>query len=118
MFDKKRLFICGICMAFMFLGIWGCSDSSSKPKINPSVDTEAKGYPNGGLLANQEHLFDAGVVIVDARSAAAYNAGYIPGAISMPWQQFSDSGLNLKPVDELETMLGAAGIKRDTWMII
>jgi 3-mercaptopyruvate sulfurtransferase SseA len=118
MFDKKRLFICGLCMAFLLIGIWGCNDSSTKTKVNPTVDPSIKGYPNGGLLAKQEHLFDAGVVIVDARSAEAYNAGHIPGAISMPWQQFSDSGLNLKPVPELETMLGAAGIKRDTWMII
>ena len=121
MFGKNRLrkclLMCGICMTFLLVGIWGCSDST-KIKMDPTVDPSTKGYPNGGLLADQGHLFDAGVVIVDARSAAAYNAGHIPGAISMPWQQFSDSGLNLKPVDELETMLGAAGIKRDTWMII
>jgi thiosulfate/3-mercaptopyruvate sulfurtransferase len=105
-------------MAFLLAGIWGCSDSSTTSKMDPTVNSSTKGYPNGGLLAGQEHLFDAGVVIVDARNAEAYNAGHIPGAISMPWQQFSDSELNLKPVGELEAMLGAAGIKRDAWMII
>ena len=65
-----------------------------------------------------DDLRESGVVILDARSADAYNDGHIPGAISMPWQQFSDAGLNLKPVGELEALLGAAGIKRNTWMII
>ncbi len=96
--------------------ISGCNDSSSSVKhtVNPTT----KGYPNGSLIAEASHLSEDGVVILDARSADAYNAGHIPGALSMPWQEFSDSGLNLKPVSELETLLGAGGIKRDTWMII
>ncbi|PIP39981.1 MAG: hypothetical protein COX19_06665, partial [Desulfobacterales bacterium CG23_combo_of_CG06-09_8_20_14_all_51_8] len=97
-------------------GLSACNDSSSKTKhtVNPTT----KGYPNGGLLAETSDLSEDSVVILDARSADAYNAGHIPGALSMPWQGFSDSGLNLKPVSELEDLLGEAGIERDTWMII
>ncbi len=114
MFQKLRL--CIVFMCFAVLALAGCSssDSSSKPTVNPTT----KGYPNGGLLADTADLSESGVVILDARSADAYNAGHIPGALSMPWQQFSDSGSNLKPVSELEAQLCAAGIKRDTWLII
>ena len=114
MFQKCRFVILLLCV-FM-LAVAGCNDSSSKKK--PTVDASYKGYPNGGLIAVADDLSESGVVILDARSADAYNDGHIPGALSMPWQQFSDAGLNLKPVSELETLLGAAGIKRNTWMII
>jgi len=98
----------------VFLTACNESDSSSKPNVNPTT----KGYPNGGLLADASDLTESGVFILDARSADAYNAGHIPKALSTPWQMFSDSQSMLKPVSELETLLGAAGIKRDTWMII
>ena len=114
MFQKSRFTILLLCV-FM-LAVAGCNDSSSKKK--PTVDASYKGYPNGGLIAVADDLSESGVVILDARSADAYNDGHIPGALSMPWQQFSDAGLNLKPVSELEALLGAAGIKRNTWMII
>lgn len=108
MFDKKRLFACWLCLALLLTGIWGCSDSS----------TTIKGYPNGHLLAEARDLEGSGVVIIDARSAAAYAAGHIPGAISLPWQQFSDQEKILKPVSELENLLGTAGLRADTRMII
>ncbi|MFZ2633117.1 MAG: rhodanese-like domain-containing protein [Desulfosalsimonadaceae bacterium] len=114
MFQKLRLLI--VFMCFVVLALAGCSDSSSSS--HPDVDPTIKGYPNGGLLSQAPDLSESGVVILDARSADAYNAGHIPGALSMPWQGFVDSSTNLKPVSELETLLGAAGIKRDTWMII
>lgn len=103
-------------MLFAILALAGCSNSSSEKKA--TVDPSYKGYPNGGLIAVAADLDESGVVVLDARSADAYNAGHIPGALSMPWQQFVDSKTNLKPVSELETLLGAAGIKRDTRMII
>lgn len=108
MFDKKRWFACWLSLALLLTGIWGCSDSS----------TAIKGYPNGHLLAEARDLEGSGVVIIDARSAAVYDEGHIPGAISLPWPQFSDAGLNLLPVVELESLLGAAGLRSDTRMII
>ena len=125
MFQKFRLFMILAC--FMIMAVYGCSDSSTEikqtadsgttPTPNPSPIPE-KGYPNGELLAYAPHLAEEGVLILDARSADAYNAGHIPGAVSMPWQDFSDAGLNLKPVSELEALLGAAGVNRDDSMII
>ncbi len=108
MFDKKRLLACWICMVLLPVGIWGCRDSS----------ITIKGYPNGHFLAEARDLEESGVVIIDARSAAAHDAGHIPGAISLPWRQFSDAGVNLLPVSELENLLGAAGLRSDTPMII
>ncbi len=111
---KSRSWIVFICLSLLALA--GCNESSTT--VKHTVDPTAKGYPNGGLLANASNLSESGVVILDARSADAYSAGHIPGALSMPWQGFVDSETNLKPVDELETQLGEAGISRDTWMII
>jgi 3-mercaptopyruvate sulfurtransferase SseA len=113
---KFRSIFCLLFVLSLAVFLTACNDSSSSSK--PTVDPTTKGYPNGGLLAQASHLTDSDVVILDARSADAYNAGHIPKALSMPWQGFSDSQLMLKPVADLETMLGAAGIKRDTWMII
>ena len=114
MYQKPRFIILLLCL--FTLALAGCNDSSSEKKA--TVDPSYKGYPNGGLLAVAANLDESGVVILDARSADAYAAGHIPGALSMPWQAFVDSKTNLKPVTELETQLGAAGIKQDTWMII
>ena len=116
MFIKLRLCMVLICCSVFALAASGCSDSDTTVKHH--VNNEFKGYPNGGLLADASNLLEKGVVLLDARSANAYNAGHIPGALSMPWQGFVDASTNLKPVSELETLLGAAGIKRDTWMII
>jgi thiosulfate/3-mercaptopyruvate sulfurtransferase len=113
---SQKLRLCIVFMCFAAMALAGCSDSDSSTKhiVNPTT----KGYPNGGLLADASNLSESGVVILDARSEDAYNAGHIPGALSMPWQGFVDSSTNLKSVSELETLLGDAGIKRDAWMII
>jgi thiosulfate/3-mercaptopyruvate sulfurtransferase len=63
-------------------------------------------------------------LIIDSRSKAAYDAGHIPGAISMVWQDFSVMGSNpatqatLKSVAELQNALGALGLTRDAAMIV
>jgi thiosulfate/3-mercaptopyruvate sulfurtransferase len=116
MFQKMKLWMLILMIIGLAVAISGCNDSSSSVKHTVNPDT--KGYPNGDLLAEADQLSADGIVILDARSADAYNAGHIPGALSMPWQQFSDSATNLKPVSELETLLGTAGIKRNTWLII
>ena len=120
MVSKKWLLVVAVCVTHLFVGFWGCSDSHTthKSDSNPTVNPTTKGYPNGSLLAGQEHLSDDGVVIIDARSVDAYNSGHIPGEINLPWKGFCDSSINLKSVSELETEIGSAGIKEDSWMII
>lgn len=67
-----------------------------------------------------------GVVVIDARRKPAYEAGHIPGAISMPFNLFRDPedlaykakyGL-LTPPEKAEKVFGNAGIDNNTRVII
>ena len=71
-------------------------------------------FPNSELLASAEDLLGEEVqtaaaddpIIVDTRSAEAYAAGHIPGAINLQWQSFaifdgSAPDGTLLPTDEL-----------------
>jgi len=66
------------------------------------------------------HAHDAGVAVVDARSAAFFEgtspstgpAGHIPGASSVPWDELYDQeNSSLLPVAERRAILRAAGIQ-------
>lgn len=103
-----RWIVCTLILTVATVGVSGCSDSSS----------ETKGYPNGGLLAESNDLADSSAVILDARSADAYNAGHIPGALNVRWQLFVDASVNLLPIVDLETLLGGAGLTRNSRIII
>ncbi len=70
----------------------------------------ATAYPNAGLLVTKTDLASPAVVI-DARSAALYAAGHIPGAINVLHSDYWTAGTGLKATATLEAQLGAAGIK-------
>jgi 3-mercaptopyruvate sulfurtransferase SseA len=102
----------------------GCSDSDTDSKdVGP--------YPNSDLLVSgaalAANLTAPDQVIVDTRSAEAYAAGHIPGAINIPITPGSgafDKGgsgtdrTDLKPVPELAAALGAAGIEDTDHVIV
>jgi thiosulfate/3-mercaptopyruvate sulfurtransferase len=110
-----------LCVAALVLS--GCSDSSTDSKyVGP--------YPNSDLLVSgaslAANLTAPNQVIVDTRSATAYAAAHIPGAINIPITPgngtFDVGGAgpdrtDLKPASELAAALGAAGI-RDTDHVI
>jgi len=80
-------------------------------------------YPNASLLISGDQLEDLinkkteNMVIIDARDYG--NASQkVPGSISLRWKELVDSSVNLKPVAELEKLLGAAGLTRDKKIII
>lgn len=95
------------CLCTMLL-LFGCNESSSSKKS----------YPNARLLADAGDVGDTGVVLLDTRGTDAYNAGHIPGAVNLQWGGFADGSTNLKPVDQLEDLLGAAGLTRESKIII
>lgn len=76
----------------------------------------ATAYPNAGLLVDKTAL--SGAVIIDARSAALYNAGHIPGAINIQHSDYWTAGSGLKATATLETQLGAAGIAPTSKIVI
>ena len=77
----------------------------------------ATGYPNAGLLVDKGALA-APALVIDARSAAQYAAGHIPGAINVVHNDYWTAGAGLKPLATLEGLLGAAGISRSATIVI
>lgn len=68
----------------------------------------------------QEHAQDAGVALLDARSAAVYDGvqadqgrnGHIPGAASVPWiTLYEEDTARLKSPDEVRAIFAAAGVE-------
>ncbi|MBI3016029.1 MAG: sulfurtransferase [Candidatus Tectomicrobia bacterium] len=87
---------------------------------------KAQGYGNAALLASgqevADHLGEAGVRILDARSPERYAAGHIPGAVNLPVAEVSRTingvpGM-LTPVREVEQALGARGVTRESRVVI
>lgn len=90
-----------------------------------TTTTQNAGYTNPDLLVStawlSQHLNDGTIKIVDARTAAQYQAGHIKGAVSLP---VADT-FNLKgpaqmagPADRLASVLGERGITRETRVIV
>lgn len=58
----------------------------------------------------------ARVAVVDARSRARYEAGHLPGAQSLYWQDMIENGM-LKPPEQLRKMFGDAGAAKGRKMV-
>ncbi len=80
----------------------------------------------GFVVAEDAGLYigHEGVVFIDARPAADYRKGHVPGAVHLAWSDLRDpdGGLLSGKVDEdwdaLATQLAARGIGRDDWAIV
>jgi len=111
-------------LAVAALALAGCSDSDTDSKdVGPYANSDL--LVSGASLA--ANLTKPGQVIVDVRPAADYAAAHVPGAINIPivfGVSILDKGgdgtdnTDLKPVPELVTALGAAGIKETDHVII
>ena len=104
----------------------GASSGTSAPPANAGVPTgaAASGFANPNLAVSVEWLKQnakaANVRIVDARPAADYEKGHIPGAVSLPVAQTFDPTLDKNYPDtkeKLEALFGAKGIG-DTLRVI
>lgn len=65
----------------------GCNSSSATAASTPTTTAQLSDYFKSTDWVAQ-HASDANFVIVDSRPTAAYNAGHIPGAISIPRDKF------------------------------
>ncbi len=117
---------------FLVLFLWsvvflmGCG-SSSESKTDAGAATAdlepaSTDYPNGDLLVSADSLAKSlgksGLVVIDARPKTAYDQGHIPGAINLIHGNFWTWGSGLKPLDELQSLLGNAGISRNGTYVI
>ena len=94
-----------ICFAFSLCFVKGCMYAD--PFISLLISGDE-------LEAN---LGKAGLVVIDARSAG-YEAGHIPGAISLEWSDYVKEDMNLKTTRELEEQLGEAGLSNDMVFVV
>jgi thiosulfate/3-mercaptopyruvate sulfurtransferase len=87
---------------------------------------KTRGYANASLLASgkelADHLGDAEIRILDARSPEVYAAGHIPGAINLPIPEITRTINNvpgmLASIVELEEALGRRGVTRNSQVVI
>lgn len=114
----------------MTLGITllaGCGSSVTEktPQTTGGAATlsaVSKEFPNADLLVTadslQANLNNRALIIIDARSATAYAAGHIQGAVNIQHSGFWTKGNGLKAADVVATQLGASGIARDRKIVI
>jgi thiosulfate/3-mercaptopyruvate sulfurtransferase len=104
-----------------FAGLAGLLAAACGQNAGPStagVTTGAPGaFANANLLVSadwlKQHIKDTGVRVVDARSAADYEKGHLPGAVNLPVAETFDPTRDRNYPDtkeKLEALLGGKGI--------
>jgi 3-mercaptopyruvate sulfurtransferase SseA len=126
-----RLIIAGLLLVMLS----GCGSSTTQKGGDDPVPSapwtgDVSKFPESQLLASAADLLAVingtnleEYIIIDTRSAAAYGAGHIPGAINAVWGMFADFNdppdkATLKPVDDLEDLLGGLGLTRTSKIIL
>ncbi|MDY0190018.1 MAG: rhodanese-like domain-containing protein [Desulfuromonas sp.] len=131
MLKQKPYLLFLTALGLMILLISGCGESVSDKTTTNGTTTgdndkinDNTPYPNADLLVSADDLEalqaanDDNLIVMDIRSAAAYAAGHIPGAIHMAHAELADSGLNLKSVAELEALLGGKGVAANAKIVL
>jgi len=113
-------------MTLLTLGVWvlaGCGSTvteKGQPQTASLVAASTQ-YPNGDLLVSADSVqasLGKNLIIIDSRSAAAYAAGHISGAVNLQHSAFWTKGSGLKQTALIATQLGAAGIAQDRKIVI
>ncbi len=100
----------------------GAASESGASSLEPAAEPYV-GRPNPAALATLRQvvagLQDPGVVLLDARTAAEYAKGHIPGAINVdfPLNAEPDPPHRWKPAADLREMYAAVGITPDKTVI-
>src|SRR3972149_4136542 len=96
---KRHWMAAGIVILAVLALIAGCAPKATSPSPTTATTatptpTQAAGYPNADLLVETswlgQHLGDAGIRVVDVRTAADYKAGHIQGAVRLPGEDTFD----------------------------
>lgn len=76
-------------------GVTEATEPANLDAAGPPEVTEAE-YASGEVsVARARTLWEAGVLIIDARSESEYVEGHIPGAVNIPYEKFVDYYENL-----------------------
>ncbi|WP_282753725.1 sulfurtransferase [Desulfuromonas thiophila] len=136
----KSILLVLMLLALSAVMLSGCGESVTHKTSTSSTDdgdttdgdetTDTTPYPNADLLVSADELetllssstataaTTGSLIVIDTRSADAYVAGHIPGAIHMAHAELADGSLNLKSVTELETLLGGKGLVADAKIVL
>jgi 3-mercaptopyruvate sulfurtransferase SseA len=134
---KKRMYGYVLTILTMIVAslVAGCGSSvSEKSAATANLVPASTEFANAELLVTPESVqscIDDGavfsgaaaysvdrLVIIDARSATAYAAGHLPGAVNMQHSAYWTKGVGLKDIATLASQLGAAGISREMKILI
>ncbi|MRR52265.1 MAG: sulfurtransferase [Rhodocyclaceae bacterium] len=123
---KGSISAASLLMALLVMLVAGCGSSVSEkyPLTSATANLEPAStqYSNPTLLVSADSveasLGARDLIIIDARSAAAYAAGHIPRAINVRYGDYFTPSTGLKDTATLETQLGAAGIQRTSKILI
>lgn len=106
----RKVVVCSLIVGMFFIAV-NCAYSAQ--------------YANPALLADVTMVEDnkgkADWVVVDCRDEKAYAAGHIPGAINLGGacgKVLRDPTFRVKKAEDLEKMLGNAGVSMDTHVIL
>ncbi len=99
--------------------------ATPKPSPTPAPTPTPAGFANPDLLVETswlaQHLNDANIRIVDARTAKDYQAGHIQGAVNLPvaetFNPVGPASMAGSP-EQMEQVFGQRGISGDTRVIV
>jgi thiosulfate/3-mercaptopyruvate sulfurtransferase len=77
----------------------------------------AASFPNGEILKSLKSVSSSDVV-VDVSNGDSYAKSHIENAIHIPTKDFLDGSGNLRPDEELASILGDAGLSRDDSVVL
>jgi 3-mercaptopyruvate sulfurtransferase SseA len=114
-----------VVLSLLGLGVLSGCGSSVTDKTGQSQTARlvaaSTEFPNSDLLVTADSLqasLGTNLVIIDSRSATAYAAGHIPGAVNLAHSAYWTKGSGLKDTATIAALLGAAGIGRDQKIVI
>ncbi len=104
-------------IALLWTGCGGGGDSH-----DVAADRETLAPPSVMVASDwlDRHLSDPRLVVVDARPRSDYDAGHVPGAVSIPPQRLldPDTDRDLALVSTIETVFGEAGIDTSRAVVV
>jgi thiosulfate/3-mercaptopyruvate sulfurtransferase len=110
---KRSLFVLALILSVAVSFLAGY-DSSFAGLVASQSD-----FPNANLLVSAASLQKnlSKVVIIDARTSG-YETSHVPGAINLKYGDYLTPGAGLKDLATLQSQLGAAGLKRNSRIVI
>lgn len=127
-FKNKSLFALALLLAVVLPVALACSAKTTSTTRATTTTASQANYPNAALLVAaswlKDHVDDANLVIIDARSSSAYGAGHIKNAINLAPALFDGvdakgaTTTELLSVSGLSNLLGQNGVSGKAKIVV